>query len=105
MSDEKKPRREAVYDEQVSPLMEKVLAICKEHDVPMVASFQISDPDPKGEGDGEIHYCTSALLTAGDAAERLKRALDIILAKDRRSLLVTTRDVEGRVVSQAAVLG
>lgn len=30
---------EAVYDEQISPLMAQIIAVCKEHRMPMVASF------------------------------------------------------------------
>lgn len=30
---------EAVYDEEISPLMKKIIEICKQHEMPMVASF------------------------------------------------------------------
>lgn len=30
---------EKVYDEQISPLMTQIIAICREHRIPMVASF------------------------------------------------------------------
>lgn len=44
---------EAVYDEQINPLMEKIIAICKEHNLPFVATFQYtSEPD----------FCSSAML-------------------------------------------
>lgn len=30
---------EAVYDEQIAPLMTQIIAICKEHRIPLVAQF------------------------------------------------------------------
>lgn len=49
--------REAIYDERISPLMTQIIAICKEHDIPMVASFQINDDRP----DGDAFMCTTCL--------------------------------------------
>ncbi|MCI0526392.1 MAG: hypothetical protein L0Y56_02920, partial [Nitrospira sp.] len=34
---------EKVYDKQIAPLMTKIIAICKKHKLPMVASFQCAD--------------------------------------------------------------
>lgn len=45
---------EAVYDEQISPLMAQIIAICKEHGMPMVASFAYA-----AQGDGEFDLCTT----------------------------------------------
>ncbi len=30
---------ESIYDEQIAPLMTKIIKICKKHDLPFVASF------------------------------------------------------------------
>jgi hypothetical protein len=46
---------EAVYDTEISPLMQQILAICQAKGIPMFASFQFSD-------DG---FCTSALVPEG----------------------------------------
>jgi hypothetical protein len=35
--------KEDIYDEQISPLMTKIIAICKEHQIPMVAQFQYAN--------------------------------------------------------------
>jgi hypothetical protein len=35
--------KEKLYDEQISPLIKKVLSICKEHKIPMFCEFQFSD--------------------------------------------------------------
>ena len=43
---------EDVYDEKIAPLMDQIIAVCKEHKLPMVASFQYMGDD----------LCTTALL-------------------------------------------
>jgi len=47
---------EAVHDEQISPLMTKIIAICNEHQLPMVASFNFENQEEKGNG-----LCTTVL--------------------------------------------
>lgn len=49
---------EQTYDERIDPLMKQIIAICKEAQLPMVATFQIYDPEI-GE---ESLYCTTSLL-------------------------------------------
>lgn len=44
---------EKVYDDEISPLIVKIITICKEHDMPMFASFQYSDSD----------FCTTILAS------------------------------------------
>lgn len=46
-------KKEQVYDEQISPLMETIIDICKAHKIAMIADFAL---------DGDLK-CTSALLT------------------------------------------
>lgn len=46
---------EAIYDEQISPLMKQIIAICKEHKIPMFATFEYAD--------GQL--CTSAQRETG----------------------------------------
>jgi hypothetical protein len=37
--------KEKIYDEQIAPLMAKIIEICKAEDIPMFAEFQYSDSD------------------------------------------------------------
>ncbi len=46
---------EKAYDEKIQPLMAKILAICKEHRIPFLASFNIGY---EGPADGPF-MCTS----------------------------------------------
>ena len=41
---------EAVYDNEIDPLMREVIAICREHKIPMFASFVFENHEEKGEG-------------------------------------------------------
>jgi hypothetical protein len=61
---------EAIYDEQISPLMAQILEVCKAHDIPMVASFQLTPVDEDGNGP---MLCTSAIPVDGQD-ERLEIA-------------------------------
>lgn len=42
--------KEAVYDEQIAPLMARIIAICKEHEIPLACSFQYENDEDNGEG-------------------------------------------------------
>jgi len=62
--------KERVYDTAISPLMAQVIAICKEHGIPMVASF-VYAPE---------QFCTTAIPGPADddASKRLEAARQII---------------------------
>jgi hypothetical protein len=53
---------EPIYDEQIAPLMTEIIRICKEHQLPMLATFQLNDGD---EADDGPLLCTSTLLPDG----------------------------------------
>lgn len=48
--------KEAVYDEQIAPLMERIIAICREHEIPTLATFAY-----RLDTHGEYDSCTTAL--------------------------------------------
>lgn len=58
---------EGVYDEQISPLMTRIIAICKEHQIPMVAQFQYANEKENGPA-----FCTTA-LPLPRACEKMRR--------------------------------
>jgi len=47
--------KEDVYDEQIAPLMTQIIAICKEHRIPLVAQFNYA-----AEEDGPL-LCTTII--------------------------------------------
>lgn len=59
--------KEAVYDEQIAPLMTKIIAICNEHQIPMVAQFQYEDSEERGPG-----FVTTTLPFKGIACEEIR---------------------------------
>lgn len=55
--------KEDIYDEQIYLLMDKIIKICRENNIPMVATFQYCN---KAEDDGGQGYCTTALLNGNE---------------------------------------
>jgi hypothetical protein len=55
---------EAVYDNEISPLMEQIIAICKRERMPMIASFCYAKGKVEGDPEG-LDYCTT-LIPRGD---------------------------------------
>jgi hypothetical protein len=49
--------KEKIYDEQIFPLMERILAVVKEHKIPFFTTFQCSDDT----------FCTSELIPQEDS--------------------------------------
>lgn len=58
--------KEAVYDERISPLMEQIIALCKEHKINMVADFSLGY-DPEGD---QTLFCTTALPKVDPSDEK-----------------------------------
>lgn len=56
---------EVVYDEKINPLMAQIIAICKEHNMPMLAAFQYAVKDA-GTEDAEFLFCTTTLFQADE---------------------------------------
>ena len=56
---------EAIYDEQIAPLMERVIRICQAHAIPVAASFDLVTAD------GEAIGCATVLPGEDASAEML----------------------------------
>lgn len=48
---------EDIYDAQIAPLMDKIIGICKEHKLPMFATFLYANDAEEGEA-----LCTTNLM-------------------------------------------
>lgn len=70
--------REQAHDEFIQPLMDQILKLCKEHQIPVLATFHLD----------EEMLCTSCLMRSDWAgvdsvsARRMKLAYRILLQKD-----------------------
>lgn len=87
--------QEDIYDRDIDSLMARILAICKEHKIAMIASFSL---------DG-VMCCTSALLTDDyDAPDSFMLALAAIKPPDGTPLHITTRDNDGVITRVETIL-
>lgn len=65
---------EHIYDEQISPLMQQIIAICKESNMPMIASFAFENCEERNLG-----CCTTILNGFSDReVPEFNQALRII---------------------------
>lgn len=77
---------EIIYDEQISPLMAKIIAICKQHKIPMVATFNYAPEQA----------CTTSLPQQSlygeedDDGKQLARVADLIRNPSRGSFAAFT---------------
>ncbi|OXI42449.1 hypothetical protein [Burkholderia aenigmatica] len=62
--------KEQIYDAQISPLMAQIIEICKEHGIPIVASFFTP-----GEDDPELAVTTALLGNGFEAPVNFSDAL------------------------------
>ncbi|VWB16373.1 hypothetical protein BLA14095_00477 [Burkholderia lata] len=62
--------KEQIYDEQISPLMTQIIAICKEHKIPILASFFTP-----GDDDPELAVTTALLGNGFEAPKNFGNAL------------------------------
>lgn len=80
---------ESVYDEEIAPLMTKIIDICKRHKMPMLASFMYQHH----HGEDELEsYCTTSLGGEGDwKPEKIIKATEIIRRQDNFAAFTITR--------------
>jgi hypothetical protein len=72
--------KEEIYDSQISPLMQQIIAITREHGIAMIASFDIAHDGegPNGEDCSSL-TCTTHLPDGdGKHSERFTRSAQII---------------------------
>lgn len=62
--------KEQIYDEQISPLMTQIIAVCKEHGIPIVASFFTP-----GDDNPELAVTTALLGNGFEAPVNFSNAL------------------------------
>jgi len=75
--------RERIYDEELSPLMTKIIEVCREHDIPLVFSCQLNDDrvgdadvDEEGEPVGPF-FCTTFIVPE-DSSEKMKKGAAVL---------------------------
>lgn len=81
---------EWVYDEKIAPLMAQIIEVCKEHKLPMFATFQYRS-DIEGVDDGEDRFCTTNRLFDAERPvnEGVLQLLPTLMRR-RRSMVAMT---------------
>lgn len=90
--------KEEVYDSQINPLMAQIITICREHKIPMLATFTL-DVD-------EGLHCTSALLHEEwkPSEDILAAAREIIGGPPRTPMTLTTKNNRGETTAIEVIL-
>lgn len=76
---------ESVYDAEIAPLMEQIIAICKRERMPMFASFTYAD-DPTGDWS----KCTTHLPFKGRRVARYEECVRLVYERPRESFMAMT---------------
>ena len=85
--------KEAIYDEQISPLMSKILEICKAHKIAMLSEFCLGWEEDEEDDENQL-CCTSALLKdEHEPTQRILEAYDLLKPKIAPFMAFTIRTV------------
>lgn len=97
--------KEQVYDEEISPLMTKIIEICKEHRIANVLTFSLKRAAEDGSDDGQDMCCTTCMVTDEfDPPPEYQQMVELIYPPQRCPMMVTVRDGDGDVKSSTAIL-
>ena len=91
--------KEEIYDDQISPLMQQIIGICRSNGIAMIASFNISHDGegPNGEDCSRL-TCTSHLPDGDDVFdERFNKCAVTIQrgAPQMMAMNITTEHADG----------
>ncbi len=79
---------EAVYDQQIAPLMSQIIEICKAHKIPMVASFMYGYDRQDGE---RRDTCDTIMTHENPVAAVYQEAMRHILSRPFACAITVTR--------------
>ena len=92
------PTKEEIYDEQISPLMTQIIAICKEHKIANVCSFSL---------DLDEGLCCTTCMTQDEfePPEKFRECVKLLYGENQGSpLMMTVRDGDGNVKEMHAIM-
>ena len=82
---------EAVYDNEISPLMAQIIEICEAHRIPMLATFAYEQSEERGTG-----LCTLCMTFEGRRPSRIIDASFVIKPPDDAEMLASLIMEEGQ---------
>lgn len=70
--------KETAYDNEIAPLMAKIIATCKAHKINMAATFSLDEADEEQQEEGHVGpmMCTTVLPVDESDADGFKRIMD-----------------------------
>ncbi|BBI32021.1 hypothetical protein [Cohnella abietis] len=77
--------KESVYDEVISPLMQQIIEVCKQEQIPMVTSFYLVSADV--HPNGKELFCTTTLPVKGNTPDWIRDV--IAMYEGRRDPIIT----------------
>jgi hypothetical protein len=89
--------KEQIYDDQIAPLVTKILEVCQQNGIAMIASFDIAH-----EGDPGLR-CTSQ-LPDGNGKYTFSRVAALLVPTVQSPLMLTTRDGDGNVTAMTTII-
>ena len=93
--------KEEIYDSQISPLMTKIIQICKDHKIAMIMSFALPTDEEPGLS------CSTALLNDEyEPTQTQIEAYNCIIRHTQSAvpLMIATRNQDGDVVESIAIV-
>ena len=64
MTEPIKYEKEAIYDEQIAPLMKQIIEICKREELWFVSQFYLKQEREDAEVENQAMYCTTTIIPA-----------------------------------------
>ncbi|WP_149086947.1 hypothetical protein [Pseudomonas prosekii] len=98
--------KEKVYDDQISPLMQQIIGICKDQGIAMVASFDIAHDGQGPNGEDCTSLVCSSLLPDGDGEpNQLFTQAHALIRRGRRPspMMITTEHGDGSKTMTAII--
>ena len=88
--------REAIYDEEIAPLMDRIIEVCKRDGIPFFCDFQLTEIVDDGDERSGL-FCTTSVFEYGwEESEKFRKYLSIGRPKKEFSaFMFTTHTSDG----------
>lgn len=98
--------KEEIYDSQISPLMQQIIGVCREHGIAMMASFAIDHDGEGPEGqDCSALVCSTILPDGNDKPNpRFAQAFELIRRAGRPAPMMLTTEHAGGSKTMTAII-
>jgi hypothetical protein len=90
---------EAVYDTEIAPLMTKIIDICKQHKLPMFATFLYAN-----EVEGDNGFCTTVVMSEERPIPQPMLDLRNFVERSTPPLRMRVRNKDGQVTEDIVVM-